>query len=80
MQFPADDALAYNSLMHFPEPNNPKLLPCFMHQAFVAAVPSFQVQVMQGEDCQLMVSGQHDRVSHASREDSGIFKTAMSSN
>ena len=56
-QFPADDALAYNGLSHFLEPSNPKLPPCFMHQAFVAAVPTLLVHMTQKEDNQLMVSG-----------------------
>jgi len=78
-QFPAEDTIAYDSLGHFPEPDDPVLSSCFVHQTLVTTVSSFVVQVMQEEDCQLMVSGQHNWVSHVFQEDSGIFEAAMGS-
>lgn len=68
----AKDTIAHDSLGHFPEPDDPVLSSCFMHQTLVTAVSSLMVQVMQKEDCQLTVSGQQGRISHVFWEDFGI--------
>ena len=78
-QFPAEDTIAYDSLGHLLEPDDPVLSFCFVHQTLVTAVSSFAVHLTQEEDRQLMVSGQHNWVFRVFREDSGILEAAMGS-